>query len=84
MDSDQEPIDGCYDPSTGSIYLAKMASVEAMEETLLHEILHGVSDATASKLDEDTVYRLSRALYGAGVRPPKLLRKRDKLNDLSQ
>jgi hypothetical protein len=68
IDRDGTRLDGLYDNGTGSIYVARQATIEAMEETLLHEILHGVADACHESLTEEQVYRLSRALYGAGVK----------------
>lgn len=68
--SDNDKLDGLYDCSSATIYLAKQSSTDAMEETLLHEVLHGVADACHEDLSEAQVYRLSRALYASGVRPP--------------
>jgi len=72
-----EPIEGCFDPDKALISISKASTTDMMNETLLHEILHGVSDATQASLTEDQVYRISRALYASGVRPGVVFGKKD-------
>lgn len=67
---DNSILEGCYEPATSSITIIKAATTDSMNETMLHELLHAVADATCTQLTEEQIYRLSRALYATGVRPP--------------
>lgn len=56
------------------IRLNKANEPNQMQCTLLHEILHGVSDMASLDLSEDTVLRLANGLYSVIKENPKLFK----------
>ena len=58
---------------TTRIRLSAVNEPSRQKETLIHELIHAISDAYDSELDERQVSTLSRGLYAAFVDNPKLL-----------
>lgn len=58
-----DPKFGEIDFVNQMIRLDSTVSEEKKKETLLHEILHGISEATELGLDERTIKTLSRGLF---------------------
>lgn len=50
------------------------ADLAGVEETLLHEVLHGVADGLELGFNEKTITRLTSGLFSAGVRVPVRIR----------
>lgn len=59
---------GMCTPWKLDIRINKEAPVVQQEETLLHEVLHCISDELVLNLDDDTIQRLAVGLYSAGCR----------------
>lgn len=45
------------------IHINKSYDVEQQEETLIHEVLHGIEEMYSLELGEETVTRLAQAMY---------------------
>ena len=54
---------GYCDHARGHIVMCDGNSETQMRETSLHEILHAIEVATQTKLDEEDLHRIGRALY---------------------
>lgn len=72
---DDELCYGTLDPTFGEIQLSMRMSRELQGMTLLHEILHAIEfqyGILALRDDEETVDRLSKALYQVIMDNPKV------------
>ena len=58
-----EVLYGQIDYDRQTITLRQSNTDEQNEETLIHEVLHGISDMYGMEMTEDFVARLSNALY---------------------
>ena len=58
-----EELYGQIDYNAQTITLREINKQDQNECTLIHEILHGISDMYGIDLDEETVTRLASALY---------------------
>ena len=58
------------DSSTSRAYIRinKCISKQQQEDTLLHEVIHMLSNELKIGLEEEQVHRLATALYSVGVR----------------
>lgn len=54
---------GCIDPTRGEIHLNDDYSTQQQKATLLHEMVHGISDMYGLGFDEPTVEVFSDALF---------------------
>lgn len=66
LDMSGDMGDCCRTKAT--IRISKDISKEQQDDTLIHEVLHILSDELVLNLPEETVGRLAVALYSLGVR----------------
>lgn len=61
--SRSDPLNGMIDHDNQIIYIRKSLPEEKKKEVLLHEVIHGISEALDMDLKEKAVQMLARSLY---------------------
>lgn len=56
-------LNGMIDHDNQIIYIRKSLPLEKKKEVLLHEVIHGISEALDMELKEKAVQMLARSLY---------------------
>lgn len=61
--SRSDPLNGMIDHDNQIIYIRNSLPEEKKKEVLLHEVIHGISEALDMDLKEKAVQMLARSLY---------------------
>jgi hypothetical protein len=63
---------GTVNPTRGAIKIGKDQTPDQKQDSLIHEVLHAISDELVLELEENTVRRIAVGLCSAGVAFPAL------------